>query len=466
MRPEQLLDSLPRAIRTLTDPVETGPVVLSLPQDVQVESYPYPIRFFERREWPIARPRADEDALRIAAERINAARRPLIVAGGGIRYSKAESELIQLAEAAGIPVVETFAGKGAMRSTSPMALGALGVAGTTVANATARRADLVVAAGTRLSDFITGSQSAFQNPEVQFLGLNINSADANKYGAFAVVGDLRQSLGQLIPLVAGHDRSERSGYLGEVASLRDEWRGLRAKAVASEAAPPLRQTEVVGILNEFVRPGDTIVTSAGTLPGDIFRYWEIDTDKKCHIEFGYSCMGYDIAGAVGVKLAQSDAEVYAVLGDATFILSPADLAVAVQHRLKITLIVCDNQGMQSIRGLERRLVAHPYANIFEFRDRLTYESSGPVGFDVARIGEGLGAAVFAVGTRAELQAALEAAREEGRPCLIVVKSDTSRGPSRDEVWWDIAPAEVSESAEVAELRTTYQRRRQEQRFHY
>ena len=465
-RPEQLLDSLPRAMRTLTDPVEVGPVVISLPQDVQVEAFAFPTSFFEPRHWSIARPAAEAGALQSAAERIKAAKRPVIVAGGGVFYSRAEAELLELSRRARIPVVETFAGKGLMPSDNELALGGLGVGGTTAANAVARAADLVLCAGTRLSDFVTGSQSVFQNPDVQFVGLNINPADANKYGALPVVGDLRETLHELVRMLADMSSTTSYHYEGEIAKVKSDWKGIRARALDAEAAPPLRQSEAVGVLNEVAQPGDTLVTSAGTLPGDVMRFWEREDDKKCHIEFGNSCMGYDIAGAIGVRLAQPEGEVFALLGDATFILSPSDVAVAVQHHLKITVVVCDNHGMRSIRGLEGSLVARPFANIFDFRDPQTYATGDAVHFDIGRIGEGLGACVYRATTKEELSDALAAARAEDRSCLIVVTVDNGRTTTGSDVWWDIAPAEVSQHADVSQLRSAYERRREEQRFHY
>jgi 3D-(3,5/4)-trihydroxycyclohexane-1,2-dione acylhydrolase (decyclizing) len=465
MRPEQLLDTLPRAMRTLTDPVETGPVVLSVPQDVQIEAFDFPTRLFERRVWNIARPLPEDAALNAAARELMAATRPLIIAGGGVLYSRAEAELLEFAEAAGIPVAETLAGKGAMPSSSPMALGGLGVAGTSVANDIARDADLVLCIGTRLSDFVTASQSIFQNPKVRFVGLNISYADATKYGATPVVADAREALSRLTNLVPA-PQATRGDYLAEIASLTDSWSTTRTLAVSSQATPPLRQTELVGVLNEALRAGDTLVTSAGTLPGDVFRYWETKPDVACHIEFGYSCMGYDIAGAIGVGLAPGAGEVFALLGDGTFLLSPTDIAVAVQHRRKITVVVSDNQGMRSIQRLESRNVARPYANIFEYRDPYSYELDSAIGFDIGKIAEGLGAKVLTASTREEFEKALQVSREHTETCLIVVTTDVERAPAVDSPWWDIAPAEVSLDGQVDDLRATYEVGQQAQRFYY
>ena len=466
MSPEQLLDSLPRAMRTLTDPVETGPVVLSVPQDVQVEAFDFPTFFFERREWAIGRPLPQREPLDKAVEMLSQARRPLVVAGGGVLYSQAEQTLLDFAEATGIPVAETLAGKGGIPAESPHALGGLGVAGTTSANAVAAQADVVLCVGTRLSDYVTASQSIFQNPDVRFIGVNVNSADATKYGGHPVIADAREALSQMIGPVSSGRSSASPAYATEIADLRRTWQSARERAVASEDAPPLRQTELVGMLNDALQIGDTLVTSAGTLPGDVFRYWDSRPDITCHMEFGYSCMGYDIAGAIGVKLADSDGEVFALLGDGTFILSPSDIAVAVQHRQKITVIVADNRAMRSIYGLESKSVSEPFANVFRYRDPVTYELGDDINFDIGRVGEGLGARALKAATRDEFASALAEARGGDDTCLIVVQSDVERAPDVAKPWWDIAPAEVSDGGGPDEFRLAYEDAARSQRFHY
>jgi 3D-(3,5/4)-trihydroxycyclohexane-1,2-dione acylhydrolase (decyclizing) len=462
-RPEQLLDALPRAMRTLTDPSEVGPVVLSIPQDVQVEAFEFPTRLFEERRWRIARPKPETEPVLAAIQDLADAERPLIVAGGGVLYSRAENELLAFAEAAKIPVAETLGGKGAMQSDSPLALGGLGVAGTTAANGVAAEADVILCVGTRLSDFVTGSQSVFRNPDAKFIGLNISPRDAVKFGGLPVVADARVALRRFSEVIQTPDRSD---YLSQIGSLQDEWQQTRSAATEPMDAPPLRQTELIGLLNEHLEPGDTLVTSAGTLPGDVFRYWDAAGGKECHIEFGYSCMGYDIAGAIGVGLAPNAGRVFALLGDATFLLSPSELAVAVQHRRKITVIIADNQGMQSILGLEARTVANPYANAFQYRDPFTYELQDPIGFDLARIGQGFGVSVWSASTRDDFQTALQASSEVEGPSLIVVNSDVGRAPEVEGAWWDIAPAAVSANGEVDQLREIHERGRENQRFHY
>jgi 3D-(3,5/4)-trihydroxycyclohexane-1,2-dione acylhydrolase (decyclizing) len=463
-RPEQLLDSLPRAVRVLTDPADCGPVVISVPQDVQVDSYDFPLRFFNEKVWPIVRPRADVDQIEAAAELIRKAKLPLIVAGGGVLYSRAEEALAEFAEFARIPVAETLGGKGAGPVGSPLNLGGLGVSGTPVANEVARQADLVISIGGRLTDYVTGSNSVFQNPDARFIGINVNSADAAKCGGLPVVGDARLTIEALTNLGADPTRT-RSSEVPGLHERQQSWAKARDEAFAPAAAPPLRQTEVVGLLNDCLRPGDTLVTSAGTLPGDVFRYWQAREGTECHIEFGNSCMGYDIAGAIGVGLANESGDVFALLGDATFLLSPSDLAVAVQHGRKITVIVSDNQGMRSIRGLESRTVANPYANVFRVRDPFSYQLGDPLSFDIARIAEGFGTPSFSAETREEFAAALAKTRDLQSPCVIVVKTDVDRSPSVPGAWWDIGPAATSRDGSLDELRQQYEQARQKQRLY-
>lgn len=466
MSPEQLLDSLPRAMRTLTDPIETGPVVLSVPQDVQVEAFDFPTYFFERREWAIGRPLPEHGPLSKAIEMLSQASRPLVVAGGGVLYSRAEEALLDFAEATGIPVAETLAGKGSIPADSPLAVGGLGVAGTTSANTLAAQADVVLCVGTRLSDYVTASQSIFQHSDVRFIGLNVNSADATKYGGHPLIADAREALTQMTGAVSSGRSSSSPAYATEVLELRQTWKGARERAMASEDAPPLRQTELVGMLNDTLESGDTLVTSAGTLPGDVFRYWDSRRDITCHIEFGYSCMGYDIAGAIGVKLAAPEGEVFALLGDGTFMLSPSDIAVAVQHRQKITVVLVDNQAMRSIYGLESKSVSEPYANVFRYRDPVTYELGEDVNFDMGQVGAGLGARVLKAATRDEFTSALAEARASDETCMIVVQSDVDRAPAVDKPWWDIAPAEVSDGGSADEFRRAYEEAARSQRFLY
>lgn len=465
VRAEQLIDTLPRAMRALTDQVATGPVVLSLPQDVQNETFDFPLALFDRRVWPIDRPRPDERSVAAAAELLAKAQRPLIVAGGGVVYSRAEQQLLEFAERFHIPVGETFAARGAMPQGHSLNLGALGFTGSPAAIQAAREADLVIAMGTRLADVITGSRSIFSDPNVQFIGININGADAHKLGAKAVVGDLRESLVELGEKLGKAEIADRTQHMTRVEQLQASWGAIRVRATESQEASPLRQSEMVEVLNTMTQPGDVVVAAAGTAPGDLFALWAGNDDAECHIEFGYSCMGYEIPGALGARLAKADGEIYSLVGDATFILNPSEVAVAAQHRLKITIIVSNNNGMRSIVGLENRLVARPYANLFDKRDPSSFALDDPIVFDLAGVAEGLGAKVFDADSRASFESAIESARLEQGPCVIVVTTDTGRSTVETGVWWDIPVAPSSERTDVGDLRRAYEAGRVDQRYH-
>ena len=465
VRPEQIIDTLPRAMRALTDPVECGPVVLALPQDVQVETFDFPAGLFEEHQWLIERPKPDDSVVAAAARLLAAAERPLIVAGGGVAYSRAEAELLAFAEEHSIPIGETFAGRSTVPPEHPLALGGLGFTGSTAATAAAREADVVVAAGTRLSDVLTGSKSMFQNPGVRFVGLNINGTDASKFGAQPVTGDLRESLGALTEAMRGQDAPDRSDYTAHIGSLKDAWNFVRVKATQPAESPPLRQSELIDVLNRDTRAGDVVVAAAGTLPGDLFAFWDGEFGADCHLEFGYSCMGYEIAGAVGARLAGAPGHVVALVGDATLLLSSSEIAVAAQHGLDITVIVSDNSGMRSIVGLEGRILARPYANVFDHRDPDTLQLGGEIDFDLPKMGEALRAKTFAVGTREELADALADARQHDGPCMIVARTDNSRSSTESTVWWDIPAAPSSEHTDMTELRQAYERGHADQRHH-
>ena len=462
---EQVIDTLPRAMRALTDVVECGPVVLALPQDVHVETFDFPAALFEAHEWLIERPKPDASAVDAAARLLAAAERPLIVAGGGVAYSRAEAELLAFAEEHSIPIGETFAGRSTVPGDHGLALGGLGFTGSTAATAAAREADVVVAAGTRLADVVTGSKSMFQNPGVRFLGLNVNGSDAAKFGAQPLTGDLRESLGALGEAMRGLDAPDRRDYMAHVGNLKEAWNSVRVKASQPAESPPLRQSELIDVLNRDTRAGDVVVAAAGTLPGDLFAFWDGEFGADCHLEFGYSCMGYEIAGALGARLAGAPGHVVALVGDATLLLGPSEIAVAAQHGLDITVIVSDNAGMRSIVGLEGRVVARPYANVFEHRDPETLQLGAEIGFDLVKMGEALRTRTFAVATREDLAEALVAARSHDGPCMIVARTDNSRSSAESTVWWDIPAAPSAEHSDLTGLRQAYERGLADQRYH-
>ena len=463
VRPEQLLMALPEAMRVLTSAAEAGAVTIALPQDVQSHAYDYPAAFFEERTWRIERPLPDPRRVAEAADLLRAAERPLLVAGGGVVYAEAEAELAALADSAGIPVAETFAGKGAVGEDAWYGVGGLGLEGNPAANALAREADVVVAVGTRLTDFATGSQSLFQDPDVRFVAVNVVDRDARKVGALPLVADAREALRALAE-AAGD--APREGYCAHVARVRDEWLERRAALAEPVEGERMSQAELILTLNEVAEAGDTVVTAAGTPPGDLLKIWDATGDRRCHLEFGYSCMGYEIPGALGVRLAQEGGEVYAYVGDGTFLLNPGELATASQHGLKVTVVVSENHGYQSIQRLQMGRVGRSFGNEFRTRDG-NGRLDGPYAeWDLAKVAEGLGARTWRAGTPEALRDALQAARAERAPCVIVCETEPHRYLPGGDVWWDVAPAEVSGLEEVRERRAEYERDRDAlQRFY-
>jgi 3D-(3,5/4)-trihydroxycyclohexane-1,2-dione acylhydrolase (decyclizing) len=463
-RPEQLLTALPEAMRVLTSPVETGAVVLALPQDVQAHAWGFPERFFEEREWRIERPPADARRITEAAEAIRAAERPLLIAGGGVLYSEAEEELLALARAAGIPVAETFAGKGAVQTDEWFQLGGLGLEGNPAASRVAMDADLVLAVGTRLTDFATGSNSLFQHEDVRFVAINTWGRDAVKQGALPVVGDARDALTGLRAALEGWSASEE--YRAEVERGRAEWLQERAALSLPVDGEAMSQAQLILTLNELAQAGDTVIAAAGTPPGDLLKIWDATDGRACHLEFGYSCMGYELPAGIGVRLAQADGEVYVYIGDGTFLLNPGEIVNAVQEGLKITVVISENHGYQSIQRLQLWRHGKMFGN--EFRARRNGQLEGDyLQLDLAKAAEGLGARTWHVDTPGALRGALEAARGESRACVIVCETEPHRYLPGSEVWWDVAPPEVSSEPEAQKARREYERERAElQRFYY
>ena len=338
-RPEQLLDSLPEAMRVLADPVETGAVTIALPQDIQAEAYDYPVQFFRERVWEIERTPPTPDAIANVVDLLREASRPFIVAGGGVQYSEAGRELHAFAEALGIPVGETSAGRGAMQEDSPLALGGVGATGNPAAGRVATDADLVLAVGTRLTDFTTGSRSLFQHSDVRFVGVNVCARDAYKLGAAPIVADAREALVTLRAAALAADLRPDPAYVAHVGQLRGDWRRqLETEVYVQTPGMRLRQAQCLGVVNRQARAGDVIVAAAGSPPGDVHQMWDATAGRTAHIEFGYSCMGYELPAAVGVRMAGATGEVYVFLGDGTYLLSPSELATAAQEGLKVTVL--------------------------------------------------------------------------------------------------------------------------------
>jgi 3D-(3,5/4)-trihydroxycyclohexane-1,2-dione acylhydrolase (decyclizing) len=453
-RPDQLITALPEALRVLTSPAETGAVTLCLPQDVQTEAFDYPEELFRRRVWTIARPRPDAALLRQAAEWLRAAKAPLIVAGGGAIYSESTESLGRFAEATGLPVVETMAGKGALRFDHSQALGAVGVTGAAGANRIAREADLVIVVGSRLSDFTTASKTAFQHPDVRFINVNITAFDAGKHQALPLVGDAKATLDEWTPMMQGWQTS--ADYQQRVAREKAEWEAEVDRVYSPTGAAVMSQAEVVGILNAFTRPRDVIVNAAGSLPGDLHKLWRARDPKQYHLEYGYSCMGYEIAAALGVKMAAPDREVYALVGDGSYLMMAQEIATSIQEGVRLTVVVFDNQGFASIGGLSRAVGCSGFTTRYRHRDRQTGQLEGDlVAVDFAANAESLGARAIRACTPAAVQAALETARSADRTTAIVIPVDIEKRVPGYESWWDVPIAEVSTIDEVQKARAEY-----------
>ena len=462
-RPEQIVTALPEAMRVLTSPSDAGAVTLALPQDVQAEAYDYPAALFEPRTWTIPRARADRDRLRDAAAAIRASRKPLVVAGGGVIYSEATAALRAFVDATGIAVAETQAGKGALPEPHPLALGGIGATGTRAANLLARDADLVIVVGSRLSDFTTASKTAFQNERVRFIAVNVAELDAHKHAAIPLVGDARATLDELRELVAGYRVG--ADYAGDVTALTAAWHDEVDRICAAPGADRLTQAQVIGVLHDALAPTDVIVCAAGSLPGDLHKLWRARDPKAYHLEYGYSCMGYEIAGGVGVKMAAPDRGVYVLVGDGSYLMMAQEIVTAVQERIAITIVLLDNEGFASIGGLSQSVGSEGFGTRYRHRSESTGELDGdPLPVDLAANARSLGACVSRADTIDALRDALTAAKTHtAGPSVIVVPVDRESRVPGYESWWDVAVAEVSTMDGVRDARAAYDVARRKER---
>jgi 3D-(3,5/4)-trihydroxycyclohexane-1,2-dione acylhydrolase (decyclizing) len=460
-RPEQLLTCLPEALRVLTSPANTGAVTLCLPQDVQVESFDFPEEFFRKRVWTITRTRCDQELLNTAASWIRAARKPLVIAGGGVLYSEATAALAQFAEATGIPVCETQAGKGALPHDHPQNVGAVGVTGSSSANILAREADLVLGVGTRYSDFTTSSKTAFQNPSVRFINVNVCEFDAYKHAAVALVGDARATLDELQRLITGYTIEE--SCRARISALRQEWNKEVVRIQNHRKAPPIAQAEVIGIINDFTGSTDIMVCAAGSLPGDLHKLWRTRQPGGYHMEYGYSCMGYEIAGGLGVKMAHPDREVYVLVGDGSYLMMAQEIVTSLQEDLKLNIVLLDNHGFSSIGGLSRSCGNSGMGTEYRYRQSGKYDGDAlPVDFEANAAS--LGAWTARARTREELQASLASARQQSRTSVIVMETAYDHRVPGYESWWDVPVAEVSEREAVQSARKKYEEARKKERY--
>jgi 3D-(3,5/4)-trihydroxycyclohexane-1,2-dione acylhydrolase (decyclizing) len=467
-RPEQLLTALPEAMRVLTDPAETGAVTVALPQDLQTHAYDYPAHFFEERTWRIERRPPEASRIAEAVTMLKAAKRPVIIAGGGVHYSEAWSDLQALVETTGIPVTETSAGKGALRGQFECALGGCGVNGTPASGEIVRKADLVLCVGTRLTDFTTGSQSIFQNPEVRFISINVDGRDAIKQGALPIVADAREGLRALTAAARDAGLRPDAGYAREVGAAKERWNiQIRDQLRPQVPGEAMSQSQLILALNEAARAGDTVIAAAGGAPGDLLQLWDTTNGNRCHLEFGYSCMGYELPAGLGVRMAQREGEVFVFIGDGTYLMSPSELVTALQENLKVTVVVADNHGYQIIRRLQMARHGRSFGNEFRARDAATNRLEGdylPV--DYAKNAESMGARAWKVATPAELSHALREARDETRSCVIVAEVEKHRYLPGSGAWWDVSVAEASADPVTQKLRAEYEEGRKSQRFHH
>jgi 3D-(3,5/4)-trihydroxycyclohexane-1,2-dione acylhydrolase (decyclizing) len=476
-RPEQLMGTALEAMRVLTDPAETGAVTLALPEDVQVEALEVPEEFLEPRVWTVYRRAPAPDALARAVALIRSAERPLIVAGGGVIYSAATRALRELVDETGIPVCETQAGRGALCSDHRLALGAVGATGTSAANRLARDADLVIGVGTRWSDFTTASKSAFQNPGVRFININVAGADAAKHSALALEADARLALETLRDALAGHrvPIGWEAGAVAEALAWAREAERLVAPS-GEGAARPLAQASVIGAVNDAAGERGVVVCAAGSLPGDLHKLWRArDPDGKgYHVEYGYSCMGYEIPGGIGVRLAAPDREVFVMVGDGSYMMGPTELATAVAEQIHLVVVLLDNHGFASIGALSRSLGSAGFGTIYRRSDDGGValdapDGSGPAAssealpIDLAKNAESLGATVMRAGDVDELRGALARARDISGPVVIAVQTDRYAGLPAGESWWEVPVAEVSDMPAVGVARAEYERARRRQR---
>jgi len=469
-RPDQLITALPEAMRVLTSPADTGAVTLCLPQDVQTEAFDYPVALFAERRWHIPRPRPDRAALERAAQIIGVAQRPLIIAGGGVIYSDASQALQDLVHHTGIPVAETMAGKGSLHFAHPLNLGAMGATGTSAANLWAKEADVVIGIGTRYSDFTTASKTAFQHAGVQFVNINVAEFDAGKHSGLALTGDARATLEELSPLLpAGCVDAETQATARRLQAAWEEEVDRIYGLCESPAGLPT-QGALIGAVNESGDPEAVMVGAAGSLPGDTHKLWRARHPRQFHMEYGYSCMGYEIAGALGVKMAAPEREVYVLVGDGSYLMMSSEIVTSIQEGYKLTIVLMDNSGFKSIGSLSRALGQQGFGTRYVFPQENglpTDEDQGqaialPV--DLAANARSVGAHVVECHSVQDMIKALADVRELERTVVIHVRNDRYLGVDNYETWWDVPVSEVSESDTVDAAREEWAQMRDQERY--
>jgi 3D-(3,5/4)-trihydroxycyclohexane-1,2-dione acylhydrolase (decyclizing) len=463
-RPEQLPSALLAAMRVLTDPAETGAVTVALPQDVQAEAHDWPEELFNERVWFVPRPHPEPSAVERATAVLRSARRPLLVAGGGVIYSEASAALRRFAEATGIPVADTQAGKGALAWDHPCAVGGVGATGSPVANALAREADVVLGVGTRYSDFTTASRTAFQHPGVRFVNLNVTALDAGKHAGTALVADARAGLEALTQAMAGYQVDP--AYTVGFHEHRARWQPVVDEAYHLGHQPLPAQTEILGTLNEFMDDRDVVVQAAGSMPGDLQMLWRARDPKAYHVEYGYSCMGYEIAGGLGIKLAAPDREVFVLVGDGSYLMMATEIVTAVSEGIKLNIVLVQNQGFGSIGSLSESLGSQRFGTRYRYRDPATgLLDGGLLPVDLAANAASLGADVLKTATVKEFAAALEQARASDRTTVVYIETDPLAPVPSSESWWDVPVSETSALESTQRARAAYEAAKRDQQLY-
>lgn len=462
-RPEQIIPALLQAMRILTCPAETGAVTISLPQDVQAEAFDFPVSFFRKRVWTVARARADKQLLQKAAAIISRAKRPVIIAGGGVIYSDACRELKKLVNRTGIPVVETYAGKGSLNFDEPQNLGAAGVTGTPGAIEACKNADVVIGIGTRYSDFTTVSQGGFLNPAVQFVNINVAGIDAFKQSALPVMGDARECIIELDRLLKNYKVPVK--YATAVKKSNTEWNNTVDKIYNRNTAAYPTQGAIIGAVNTFSSPKDVVLCAAGSLPGDLHKLWRTRNSKGFHLEYGYSCMGYEIAGGLGAKMGDPSREVYVMVGDGSYLMMSQEIITSIQEGYKLTIVLINNNGYASIGGLSKSLGTEGFGTHYKYRNKKSKQLDGdflPV--DLATNAESLGAIVLRTKTIKEFRNALTAAKSNDRTTVIYVETDRDQRVG-GYAWWDVPVAEISTAGSVKQSYQKLKNNRRKQQYH-
>lgn len=469
-RPEQILFALPEVMRVLTSPAETGAVTLAIPQDVQAEAFDYPLDFFEKKTWSIARPRPDLNQLERAVEMIKKSEKPLIIAGGGAHYSDALETLKKFVHKTHIPLAETFAGKGALRFDDPHQLGAVGATGTPGANQISEAADLIIGLGTRYSDFTTASKTAFQNPNVKFININITEFDAAKHGGLILQGDAKAVLEELMNLLEDHRVSE--DYQKRVAEYNHSWEEKVSEIYNYRHNSQMSQGEIIGAVNNFADDNDVVLCAAGSLPGDLHKLWRTKSNKSFHLEYGFSCMGYEIAGGLGAKMADPSREIYVMVGDGSYLMLSQEIVTSIQEGYKLTIVLIDNDGYKSIGSLSRSLGSEGFGTRYLFRnqnsqridgDETTINETLPI--NLADNARSLGAHVIECTDYQSLTNALKNAKSIDKTTVIYTTCDRYQGID-GYGWWEVPVAEISDMKTVDEASKENLKMKKKQRLHH